>query len=303
MRMDPKSSYSYSAPGSSFSGVAPTQPAGSLSYHMPGTSEFPRIDDHLVVPETREEMVRGERMLALPSLPEHGDGHSTLHAVISHHLVTGYTPSIDLLTRFGEGSDFASDVCIRRAGEDAQGNRHLEEVAFEVVSTQTRRHMTIRAEEMTRRGVRRVIAIFTDDHTIEEWLADERRWQPLDPEATLDDPTFVRPLLVRALLDTALGLDEVVKAAEAKGTPRTRAIREEGRRLGKREGQREGKLEGQLAGKRELIESFCALRSIPISPTQQRTLLELDAPGLDALFRDLVTLECWPSFLDPLGGS
>lgn len=64
----------------------------------------------------------------------------------------GYKSSIDLLTRFGEGSDFASDVCIRKDGSDAEGCRYLEEVAFEVVSTQTRRHMTIRAEDMTRRG-------------------------------------------------------------------------------------------------------------------------------------------------------
>jgi hypothetical protein len=245
---------------------------------MPAARERPAPDDHLVVPETREELVRGERVLALPALPAHGDGHSKLDAVISHHLVPGYVPSIDLLTRFDEGSDFASDVCIRKAGTDAAGKRHLEEVAFEVVAEQTRRNVSIRADEMTKRGVRRVLAIFTDEQTVEEWQPDAQRWQVLDPDSSLHDPTFVRPLLVRALLDAALGLNEVVKAAELKGAPRVAEIRRE----------------GEQKGKRELIESFAALQGIAISAAQRRTLHQLDAQQLDALFRRLVSERRWP---------
>ena len=93
--MDPRPSLVYLAPGAS--GVA-------SSYRMPAARERPAPDDHVVGPETREELVRGERVFALPALPAHGDGHSKLDAVISHHLVPGYVPSIDLLTRFDEGN-------------------------------------------------------------------------------------------------------------------------------------------------------------------------------------------------------
>lgn len=244
---------------------------------MPGARQ-PALDEHVVTPETREELVRGERMLALPALPPHGDGHSRLHAVISHNVVATHVPSIDLLTRFDEGSDFASDVCIRRAGTDGEGGRHLEELAFEVVAEQTRRSATTRAEAMVGRGVRRVLAIFTDEQTVEEWLPQERRWQVLDPGSTLTDATLVRPLLVRALLDAALGLNEVVKAAELKRVPRTLEIPEEGKR----------------EGKRELIESYARLRGITISPARRRALAELDEAGLDALFRRLIGERRWP---------
>lgn len=283
--------------------VAPSADApGVQSYRMPAAREFPRVDDCLVEPETREEMFRGERMLALPALPPHADQHSTLDLVIGSHVAEGYITSTDLLTRFDEGSNFASDVCVRKAGVDEQGSRHLEELAFEVVATQTRRHMTERAEVMSTRGVRRVVAIFVDEHRVAEWQPDLRRWQAYESDASIDDPLFVRPVLVRALLDGALALDEAVKAAEIKGSPRTRAIREEGRREGKRQGKREGLRdgkrdglqEGELAGKRTLIESFCTLRSIPLSPDRRRTMLELDAAQLDALFARLVTDERWP---------
>jgi hypothetical protein len=46
---------------------APAAPGGS-ALKWPGRSPFPRVDDHLVAPETREEMVRGERILAQPAL-------------------------------------------------------------------------------------------------------------------------------------------------------------------------------------------------------------------------------------------
>jgi hypothetical protein len=278
--------------------LAPGSPNVASSLRMPGARQLPAPDDHIVEPETREEMVRGERMFALPAMPAHGDGHSMLHSVISHHVRPPYVPSIDLLTRFDEGSDFASDVCIRKEGRDAEGRRYLEEVAFEVVAEQTRSHMTIRAETMIGRGVRRVLAIFTDDQTVEEWLPDERRWHVLDLDESLTDPTLVRPLLVRALLDASLGLNEVVKAAELKRVPRTLEIRAEGLREGKREGLREGKREGlregEQQGKRELIEVFAQLQGIPLPPARRRTLLELDDAGLDELFRHLVTARCWP---------
>ena len=69
--------------------------------------------------------------------------------------------STDLLTRLSEGSHFATDTCVRRAGIDPRtGVRHLEELAFEVVHEQSTKDITERAEELSARGVRRVVAIF-----------------------------------------------------------------------------------------------------------------------------------------------
>jgi Uma2 family endonuclease len=285
--VDPKSSTFYLAPG--VGGLAQSNPAGSLSYRMPGAREFPAVDDHIVEPETdaREEMVRGQLVVAMPAQPPHGDQHTLLDFAITPHVAPGYVPSTDLLTRFSEGSNFAADLSIRRAGKDEHGHRHLEELAFEVVSTQTRRDMTIRAEDMTTRGVRRVFAIFVDedqrleDTTVEEFIADEGRWRVLDFDERLEDPTLVRPLPVRALLDAALALDETVKVAEAKGSPRTREIRAEGVRKGLVEGKREGK--------REAIEALCTALAIPLTPEQRASLRELDEVQLDALLGRVAT--------------
>ncbi len=262
---------------------------------MPGAHEFPAVDDHLVAVETdsREELVRGELVIAMPANPPHGDQHTLLDGVILHHVAPGYVPSTDLLTRFGPGSNFASDLSIRKAGKDAEGHRHLEELAFEVVSTQTRRDMTIRAEEMSVRGVRRVFAIFVDadqrieDASVEEWVASERRWQVLNLDDELRDPTLVRPLPVRALLDAALALDETVKVAEAKGSPRTLQIRAEGKR--------EGLVEGKREGKREAIESLCTALAIPLTPERRATMREIDEGQLDALVQTLALERRWPA--------
>ena len=270
---------------------------------MPGAHELPAVDDHLVAVETdaREEIVRGELLIAMPANPPHGDQHTLLDGVILHHVAPGYVPSTDLLTRFGPGSNFASDLSIRKAGKDAEGHRHLEELAFEVVSTQTRRDMTIRAEEMSVRGVRRVFAIFVDadqrieDASVEEWVASERRWQVLDFDDELRDPTLVRPLPVRALLDAALALDETVKVAEAKGSPRTLQIRAEGKREGLSEGKREGLVEGKREGKREAIESLCTALAIPLTPERRATMREIDEGQLDALVQTLALERRWPA--------
>ena len=76
--VDPKSSTYYLAPGAS--GLAQSNPSGSLSYRMPGAREFPAVDDHIVEPETdaREEMVRGQLVVAMPAQPPHGDQHTLL---------------------------------------------------------------------------------------------------------------------------------------------------------------------------------------------------------------------------------
>ena len=102
----------------------------------------------------------------------------------------GYVGSTDLLTHVLHGSDFASDTCIRRGGDDpATGGRYLEELAFEVVHEQPLKKVTERAEDWSRRGVRRVIGIFVKKGTVEEWQPEGEeagaRSTPAAPSAIL----------------------------------------------------------------------------------------------------------------------
>ncbi len=255
--MDPKPLVSYMAPGA---GVA-------HSYRLPGPLEFPRVDDHLVRPEAREEIVRGERVQALPAHPPHAERQTKLDVVIDTHVAPGYVAATDLLTRVGPQSDFATDLCVRKVGIDPEtGARYLEELAFEIVSEQSRRSITIRAEDLSKRGVRRLIAIFVKTSTIEEWKPDEQRFVPLDLDGELVDPTLTRPIALRALLDVAKGYDETARALDLKGVPYLAELRRQ----------------AEARGKRDLLARQLARRFGPLSEDALARLAHADAAELDA---------------------
>jgi hypothetical protein len=68
----------------------------------------------------------------------------------------GYRVASDLKTRFEKESDFASDSAIVKDGIDPKTDRrYLEEVAFEVVSTQSRADVTTKAPKTEGGGGRR----------------------------------------------------------------------------------------------------------------------------------------------------
>jgi hypothetical protein len=212
---------------------------GGMALKLPGRATFPPLDEHVVRPGTREEMVRGERMLAQPARAPHGDRHFGIDFVLGGHVGTGYVGSTDLLTHVLHGSDFASDTCIRRDGEDPRtGDRFLEEVAFEVVHEQALKKVTERAEDWSRRGVRRVFGVFVKKGTVEEWLPAAKQWRALDPGGFVSDPCLVRPLRVKALLDAAVANDEVARALEAKNTPAILAMKATSQERGEERGER-----------------------------------------------------------------
>ena len=105
--------------------VAPSDRQGSA--RLPGIGAFPNLDDHLVEPEvTRDEMIGGRRVIALPKEVPYADLTCELSYLLSAHAAPGYRVSRDLLTRFSEDSDFASDICLRKVGLDSEtGVRHL----------------------------------------------------------------------------------------------------------------------------------------------------------------------------------
>jgi hypothetical protein len=199
---------------------------GTTALKLPGRGGFPPVDEHVVRPETREEMVRGERIFAQPALEQHGDQHFRLDFVLGGHVSLGYVGSTDLLTHVLHGSDFASDTCIRLDGEDpATGDRFLEEVAFEVVHEQPVKKVNERAEDWSRRGVRRIFGIFVKKGTVEEWLPRAKKWRALDLGGVISDPCLVRPLSVKGLLDAAIAKDEVARALEAQDNPAILAMK------------------------------------------------------------------------------
>jgi hypothetical protein len=193
--------------------------------HLPGRGPFPRLDDHLVVPElTRDEIIGGRRVTASPANPPHATQQTRLDYVIEPHVAPGYRAATDLLTRHDEESNFASDTCVFKDGVDPEtGTRYLEEIAFEVVSEQNDGLATEKAVRMDRRGVRRIFAIWVRGQRVCEWSPESRTWRLLDHGASIEDPCLVRPLAVAALLDAAAADRAVVEALAAKGSP---AIRE-----------------------------------------------------------------------------
>jgi len=176
---------------------------------------------------------------------------------------------VDLLTRFDQKSDFASDVCVRREGVDPQtGKRHLEEFAFEVVSEQKERDVSEKAPRMHRRGVRRVFAIFLKSQQVCEWSAEgQEGWQPLGPASRIEDPCLAKPLAIAALLDAAAADDAVIEALAAKGNPALR----------RRESQ--AKAEGMATSILRVLQA----RGIAVSPEQRQEILR--CADLDQLSR------------------
>lgn len=246
---------------------------------LPGRDSFPGVDDHLVRPEvTRDEILGGRRVVASPALAPHADRHGGLYFALHAHVAPGYRASVDLLTRQGDDWDFATDACVRKEGTDPRtGERHLEEMAFEVVSEQNERDVTEKAFQMHRRGVRRIFALFVKGpRRLCEWSPESRLWRQLEPSSKIEDPCLVKPLEVAALLDAAAADKAVIEALAAKGNPELR----------RREAvaKAEGKAEGKIRGKAEAILQILAARGLAVSPAERQKILRC---------RGLARLERW----------
>jgi hypothetical protein len=249
---------------------APASSGGTL--HLPGRGSFPSVDDHLVEPEvTRDEIINGRRVVAMPAEAPHGDKQVDLDTLLRIHVAPGFVASADLITRFAEKSDFASDTCVRREGIDpATGRRYLEEIAFEVVSTQTEQKAVEKAEVMHRRGVRRIFGIWVKGRRrVCEWSAESGSWRPLEEGSRIEDPCLATPLPVKALLDAALVRRAVVQALESQGEPAIQELKA----AAKAEGKAEGKVEGKAEGIAESILKILGARGVAVSSAQREEIL------------------------------
>jgi hypothetical protein len=260
----------------------PSDGGHSSTSQRPGSADLPRVDERLVRPETREELVRGRLVIAAPANEPHARSQAGVVSVAQLTATEGFFCATEMLTHAGPGSDFATDACICREGTDpATGGRYIEEVAFEVVAEQSFHEITERAQDLVSRGVRRVIAVFVKRNEVCEWSSERNSWLVLDPDGQLEDPTFVRPIPVRALLDRAAADDTVAWALHAK---RNRVIVDIEAKS----------LEKGLALARKAIEGICGLLEIPLDPERRAVIQALDAERLEALHDRILAERRWP---------
>jgi hypothetical protein len=247
------------------SGVSLKAPAASGGpLRLTGRGSSPAVDDHLVVPEvTRDQIIAGRRVVAFPAEAPHGDKQVDLDSLLRFHVAPGYVVSADLITRFAVDSDFASDTCVRREGVDpATGRRYLEEIAFEVVSTQSERNAAEKAQVMHRSGVRRIFGVWVKGRRrVCEWSAESEGWGLLAEGSQIEDRCLGAPLPVKALLDAALVRRAAVQALEIQGDPAVQEMKEA------------AKAAGIARGIAESILEVLGARGITVSPEQREEIL------------------------------
>ena len=247
---------------------APGSPGRTVALRLPGRDPFPAVDDHLVEPEvTRDEIINGRRVVALPAEQPHADKHVDLAYVLRAHVAPGYRASVELITRHAVDSDFATDVCVYKEGTDPEtGRRYLEEIAFAVVSTQNEKNVTEKAGVMHRRGVRRVFGIWVKGRQkVCEWSSESRKWQPLEAGSRIEDLCLATPLPVTALLDAAVVDQAVVGALVARGNPEIRKL--------EAVAEARGAARGEVTGTTTSILSVLSARGLLVSDEQRQEIL------------------------------
>lgn len=210
-------------------------------------------------------------------------------ALLALHIGKDFAFAVEMLTRTSETNDFAPDVSVYpRARHPETGGRQLEELAFEVVSTETMKHAGDKAAKLVERGVRRVFAIDVNKGQALEWSRTLAKWRVLEPGSSITDHALAAPLPVEALVNAIDADDAGAQALIAKKNRLIEAVRHEGKAEGKVEGKREGKAEGKVEGKveskAESVLSVLAARGIALRASERERILTM---------RDLAVLETW----------
>jgi hypothetical protein len=234
----------------------------------------PAVDERLVAPNTRYEILHGQVEYVVPADEPHATTHSAVDRVVAAHRADGYEIAVDMLTRTSEIDDVAPDVSVYPAARDPRtGGRQLEELTFQVASTETLAHCGEKAATLTARGVRRVFAIDVSCDRVLEWSTAISAWQLLDRAGEIEDPVLAVPLPLAALLDAGHADAAVARALRQRRHPDFLAERAEGRE----EGRAEGREEGRARGLAEAVLRVLAARGLaPTDPERDRILAERD---------------------------
>jgi Uma2 family endonuclease len=246
-------------------------------------SELPDIDDRLVEPETRYEMYDGELVDVPPADPPHATRHLQLAALIEAHTGAAFEAAADLLTRTSRLDDLAPDVSVYPDALDPRtGRRQLEQLAFEIASTQSLGNAGEKAAKLAGRGVRRVFAIDVERSRALEWSVELGSWRELDPASHIEDPALEVPLPINAMIHAAKADDAVQRALIAKANPVLEAHVARHREEAEAKGLARGKAEGLTRGKAEALLTVLAARGVAVGDAERvRILGELDPVQLD----------------------
>jgi Uma2 family endonuclease len=197
---------------------------------------LPAVDDRLVAPETRYEIHDGELVYVSPADPPHATRHSKISALVEAHVGLGFEVASDMLTRLSAVDDRAPDVSVFPLAPDPEtGGRQIEQLAFEVVSTESIGRAGTKAALLVRRGVRRVFAIDVERERALEWSEALATWSVLDPAGQIEDPALDVALPIGDLVHAAKADDAVARALIAKRNPVIEAARARDRAEGKAE--------------------------------------------------------------------
>ena len=235
------------------------------------------VDERLIMPETRYEVIDGHVVHVSPAPRALASRRAKLSALLEAYVTDGYDTACDMLTRTSEFGDMAFDGSIYAVAPDPEtGGRRLEELAFEVVSTDTLAHAGVKAARLRARGARRVFAIDAEDKRALEWSSEAEVWQLLRNDDAIDDPTLVAPLPVAALVGKVPVDDAIVRALIAKKNPVLLAAIAEANAL--------ACAEGYTRGIAQALTSFLHARGFELTPD---VVERIDA------CRDRALLERW----------
>ena len=81
-----------------------------------GAGALPDIDERLVMPGSRYEILDGELLYVSPADEPHGETHSRLCALLEAHAAKRFRCAADMLTRTSATSDFAPDASVFPSG-------------------------------------------------------------------------------------------------------------------------------------------------------------------------------------------
>lgn len=241
----------------------------------PPSRELPPIDARLIAPGSGYELYDGELVHVPPADPPHATRHSKLSALMESHASADFEVASDLLTRTSETSDVAPDVSVYpHARDPITGGRQLEQLAFEIVSTERMSRASRKAGMLADRGVRRLFAIDVEHERALEWSQAIRDWEELDPTGQIEDPALAVPLPIAEMLTSASADGAMARALIAKGNPEIETVRANDRQ--------EGRNEGLVRGKAGSLLLLLADRGVVISPIdRKRILAETDIERLD----------------------
>jgi Uma2 family endonuclease len=237
-----------------------------MSSPSPSRLSLPAADARLVAPQSRYEIVDGKVHYVAAADEPHGTRHSKISALLEAHAREDFEVASDMLTRTSEFDDMAPDVSVFPKERNEDGGRKLEQLAFEVASTESLSDAGRKASKLMGRGVRRVFVIDIARQRAFEWSLELQAFRSLERDSAIEDHALAAPLPIEALVHAAKADDAMARALLVKRNPVLEAALATQR------------VEGKLAGMAEALVAVLAARGLTLEPADTaRVLAQGDA--------------------------